>query len=460
MQMKKYSTCQWLFIFMAVVMFMSMNLGVLKYNDIYVWGTAIGLTILTLYVGYRYKSYLNIKISNKIFYTFITGIFIITFACMAVICYNVPLAYYSDFFIVKDQAMIFAKEFRVGTRLEYFHSYPFNVNTALILGGFYKFFGEYHAVELATSTMVNLAAIFTGLTICNLTKNRFVSLVVMVLYEIFSLFCLKTYLPYSSNLVVLFTILIVYFYTMEIRKTIKVVLMCLAAAIGMYIKITALIPLIGIGVIEGYFSIKNRDWKSIIVALISVVVCIGGIKVFEKATLAGMGFEKDPTLEHNIIYYIAMGQNNEYGGQYYSPIAAIGDEPRPKSERDSLFLHMAIQEVKARGILGQVKFFVSKIAICWGEIRQDHLYFTSIDKVLIALRHYTWYLAQSLMLIGIFLIRDKRYLGILLGIFGAVFYLYLSEAGARYVIMYTPIVYVLGGWAICKFDSIKQHDKL
>ena len=57
------------------------------------------------------------------------------------------------------------------------------------------------------------------------------------------------------------------------------------------------------------------------------------------------------------------------------------------------------------------------------------------------------------MCIGVFYIKDKKYYAMMLGLLGVVAYLFLSEAGARYVIMYSPIVFALGAWS---FISLKH----
>ena len=43
---------------------------------------------------------------------------------------------------------------------------------------------------------------------------------------------------------------------------------------------------------------------------------------------------------------------------------------------------------------------------------------------------------------------------ITLGIIGVVAYLYLSEAGARYAIMYAPIVFAMMGWTLSEIKKI------
>jgi hypothetical protein len=155
-----------------------------------------------------------------------------------------------------------------------------------------------------------------------------------------------------------------------------------------------------------------------------------------------------------------MGQNNPTGGQYSKEYSILADRLFPSKEaRNKYFLDMAIESVRERSLVGQANFFVSKIAYCWGETRSDHLNFCKYDELLLILKHFTWYLALTLMTVGTFLIRDNRYYMLLFGIWGVIGYLYLSEAGARYVLMYMPLVYVMAGWSIVEiFKNLRYRD--
>lgn len=449
MYIKKYKST-WLLRICAVILFLCMNIGVIKYNDNDIIAGVYGLTIMSvMYLLFKGRDTLYSPLSRKKYIIAMTSIFGVSTIVTILIVYNVSLNYYSDFIVVKEQAIYFSEKFKLDSQWsDYFYAYPYNINTALILGLIYKLTNNYHCVELITATLVNLSAICTGMTVVNITRNRRIALLATVMYSFFSLFCLKTYLPYSSNLVVIFSILIIYIYTLNTKKWKKIVLMSIIAAIGYRIKFTILIPCIGISMVEGYYALRKKKYKLILLSAIAIIVSFGTVSQIRNMALNKMNFLPDPTIEHNAIYYIALGQNNQAGGQFYKPIAILGNKHRPKVERDSIFINMAVQSFRERNLTGHIKFFISKIAFCWGEIHQDHLYFFPYDKLLLAIRHYTWYFALTLMVIGIFLLEDKRYKALLLGILGVISYLYLSEAGARYVIMYSPIVYVMMGWSL------------
>lgn len=430
-------------------MFLCMNIGFVMYNPISHIAGVIALVGVSLFLVIKYKKILEWELSRKSFYICIISIFVIVLLLQSIICYNVPLAYYSDFTIAREQAIFLTDNFCIKHEFsDYFHSYPYNIDTVLVLSCLYKLTGDYHAVELITSSLSNITAVITGLTVCNITKNRMVSIITIIFTEIFLLFCLKTYLPYSSNLVVLFPILIVYVYTAKLSKLWKIILMTLFVAIGYRIKLTALIPYIGILMIEGYDIIKNKDYKSTGTFIASIAVFFAMFCSLRNIALDKLDFHSDPTMEHDFVYYIALGQDNEMGGQFNKKIAVLGDVHMPKEQRDTLFRNIAIQSFTERSAVQHVKFFIGKIAFCWGEVHQDHLEICKLDSLLLLLRHYVWYFALLCMTIGSYIINDKRYKSLLLGIAGVVAYLYLSEAGARYVIMYSPIVFVMMGWML------------
>ena len=449
-----YKKWQWIVITLTFIWFIGMNIGVLKYNEMLHSLIVVGGTFSFLFLYLKKSTKSITDISPMKYYWGIIGVFLLSFFAMAIVIKNVELPYYSDFIIAREQAIYFANHDTISPAFsQYFHAYPFNINTVVFLGWLYKLTGNYHCVELITATIVNITAIVTGLTVKNITKNNVISLIVTIAYEFYSLFCMKTYMPYTANLVLLFPILILFLYTLDAPKALRIVLITIVAFIGYNIKITALIPYIGIIIVEAISSIKTKDFKNIAIAGISCIMCFLLASLYTSIIQKNINFTRDSSIEHNMIYYLAMGQNNESGGQYYLPIAEIGDQYRPKEERDRLFLNMSLNEIRERSMIGQVKFFVSKIAICWGEVHQDHLRFCQFDKILLVIRHLFWYFSLLLMCIGVFYIKDKKYYAMMLGLLGVVAYLFLSEAGARYVIMYSPIVFTLGAWS---FISLKH----
>lgn len=339
----------------------------------------------------------------------------------------------------------------------YFHSYPYQLNIVVIINSLYEILGSYKGVEIVTTMLVNISAILAGQTTCNITGNRRTSILVAIMFEVFSTFCLKTYMPYSANLGMIFPILILYIYTTRLNRIWKVVCIALAVAIGYRVKMTTIIPFIAMVMFGGYKLLRERDIKTIIIGTVALFTFNFSFSFVQNKMLERMHFVNDEKINHGFIYYVAMGQDNSTGGQYNHDLSILADKPFPSKEvRDEYFLNMALQSVKERSAIGQLKFFAAKIAFCWGETCIDHLYFCKWDKVFLIIKHYTWYMAMSLMVIGTFFIRDKRYYMLLLGIWGVIAYLYLSEAGARYVLMYMPLVYVMAGWATVEYKRLNK----
>ena len=444
---RRFSLLQMIFIPLMLIFFICMNVGFVKYNDGITIISVIGMTIVSLATIWKNTKFLRTPMSHKRYVVCLWMIFIFFFVVQTLVCLYVPLNYYSDFIIIRDQVVHMSEEFNMLPHTnKYFQSYPYQLNIIFIINAIYSIFGSYKGVEIFTTALVNVSAVITAMTVCNMTHNRKISIIMAVMLNVFSTLCLKTYMPYTSNIGFIFPILMVYIYTSELKRTKKVILLALVVIVGSRVKITTCIPFIAMLIFGGYKLLKERDYKNIAVGLLSIVAFYIPVICVHDSMVKKIGFVYDNAMDHGFVYYFAMGQNNPTGGQYNYEIGVIGNNEFPSKEaRDEFFLNMAIKSIRERSTLGQIKFFASKIAFCWGETYIDHLYFCKWDKFFLIIKHYTWYLAMTLMVIGTFFIRDKRYYMLLLGIWGVIAYLYLSEAGARYVLMYMPLVYVMAG---------------
>jgi len=445
-----------LFMAFAVVMFLGMSAGTYMYNDIYSALFIFFFSILTLGGVYKYRK-IEIEISNQTYRYLMMAIFFFFLLIQGLIVYNIPLGYYSDFIIVRDQAIHFSQDYHLQPWFDtYFHFYPYQLNIVIVIDWLYRILGDYSRVELFSAAIVNMSAILAGMTVFNVSRNKLYALFTAIFCNIFSVFCLKTYMPYTNNIGMIFPILMLYVYSSDIKKLKKVLLISIIVVVGSRIKITTIIPFIGLALIETYYLFKTRDYKSLTLSVGTIVVLYGCFITLHNALLNKMEYKEDPVLKHGFVYYFAMGQNSETAGQFSKEIGTLGDSIYQirSINGDEYFKNKAISYVKERSIIGHVKFFVGKIAYCWGEVRLDHLKMFRYDNIFIAIQHYTWYFALMLMCIGVFLINHKKYMVSFLGIIGVVAYLYLSEAGARYAIMYAPIVFAMMGWTMSKFKKI------
>lgn len=440
------------FIFAALVFFIAMNGGVLKNNDMMTSISVICLSWFSLaFLLLKNQGFTQYNIKPKTFKISLTCIFLFFLILQAIIVYNVPLGYYSDFIVVKQQTISLSEEYQILPEYEqYFNMYPFQINIVVLINWIYRLVGEdYHRVELFSAAIVNLSAIIAAVTVKHLTGNRSLAIIVAIFSEILSLLCLKTYLPYSNNLGEIFPILCVCAYVSRMGNTKKMILMTAIASVGAMVKITTIIPFMGICLVEGVRFIKERRFKEILMSGSTLALMFFCLSIARGTMIKKLEFNQDPSWEHGFVYFLAMGQNNQVAGQFYKPIGIIGDQYySTKAERDELFWNIAKTSIKERSLIGQVKFFLVKISYCWGEVRQDHLKFSRYDKLFLILQHYVWNFALLMMTLGTFLITDRRYYALIMGIWGIVGYLYLSEAGSRYVMMYTPIVFAMMGWAM------------
>lgn len=443
------------FMFFTLVMFGGMSAGTYMYNDIFSFLFIVLFSILTFILVYKYEK--NMCISKYAYIFSMIGIFLFFLLIQGIIVYNVPLGYYSDFIIVREQAMHLSQDYHLQPQFEtYFHFYPYQLNIVIFIDLLYRLLGDYSRVELFSAAIVNISAILAGMTVNNVSGNRLYSLFSAIFCNLFSLFCLKTYMPYTNNIGMLFPILMFFVYTSDLKKIKKILLISLIVIVGSRIKITTIIPFIGLALIELYYFLIRHDYRSLVISISTMSVLYLGFITLHNALLCKMEFKEDPVLKHGFVYYLAMGQNSETAGQFSKQIGILGDSIYQirNINGDEYFRNKVISYVKERSLIGHIKFFVGKIAFCWGEVRTDHLKINQYDNIFIAIQHYTWYFALMLMCIGVFIIDHKKYFVAFLGIIGVVFYLYLSEAGARYAIMYAPIVFAMMGWTMSRFNKI------
>lgn len=440
-----------IFVAVMLVFFLMMNVGVLKNNEMTTVLFVIGLSWASLFLLWIFRRHIPKDLCVKSYTIVLICIFFIFLVLQAAVVYNIPLSYFSDFALIKGQAMALSKDFHILPECEqYFNMYPYQINLVVLVNWIYRLVGEdYHRVELFSAAIVNLSAIIAAVTVKHLTGNRFLAIIVAIFSEILSLFCLKTYLPYTNNLGEIFPVLCVCVYVSRMGRTKKIILMTAIASVGAMVKITTIIPFMGICLVEGVRFIKERRYKEILISGSTLVLMFFCLSIARGTMIKKLEFNQDPSWEHGFVYFLAMGQNNQVSGQFYKPIGIIGDQYySTKAERDELFWNMAKTSIKERSLIGQVKFFLIKISYCWGEVRQDHLNFSRYDKPFLILQHYVWYFALLMMTLGMLLIDDRRYYALTMGIWGIVGYLFLSEAGSRYVMMYTPIVFAMMGWAM------------
>ena len=397
----------------------------------------------------------KVVLGNKGFWISVLTLLISTFVVEVYVVKELPFDWATDPRLCMEQAEYMLTTWGMSPDLSgYFAMYPHNINILIVLGALYRLFGDYTYVVYVFLVLVNLSSLFACFTVRNITKNNLAGVVSLLLLQVFCIFTTRTYMPYTSNLALIFPILMIYVYTTKISTTQKAIFIPLIAAIGYQAKLTSLIAFIAIVAIEVVRYLINKKLytkKDIGIAIASTIllfVLCAGLKTI---CWKEFGYKEDDNRVKGFTYFLYLGQNTQSGGQWDAEYVKNSEYIAPKAERDAYYASVVKRDITERGVLGNVKFYIAKTAICWGCTYQDYTKFNNKDAWWIyTLRHCIWFFVFACAMLSVFACRNKYNLAMLLTLTGVMVYLFLSEGSFTYVIMFSPIVFAMAGITISK----------
>ena len=407
---------------------------------------SVVMTGVLWYVGK--KSLL--KISDRHFWIGVLVLFFGTFFAEVYVLKELPFEWATDPKLCKSQAeyMLTTWALRPETA-DYFYMYEHNINIVVILASLYKLLGDYTLVVYVFLLWVNLSSLLACLTVRNITGNNGASLIVLLLLQVFCIFTTRTYMPYTSNLALLFPILLVYVYTSKLSTTKKAILIPLIATFGWQAKLTSLIAFMAIVIIEVIRYVLNRKLytnREIGVALMSTALSFIFCAALQKAAWDSMDYQRNDNRYKDFAYYLYLGQNTQSGGQWDAEYVDKGDLTAPKAERDAYYYSVAKRDFKERGIMGNVKFYFAKTAICWGCTYMDYTRFDGKEaKWVFTLRHCVWFFVYICAMLSVFFCRKRHNMVMILTLTGLMLYQFLAEGSFTFVIMFSPIIFAMAG---------------
>lgn len=210
--------------------------------------------------------------------------------------------------------------------------------------------------------------------------------------------------------------------------------------------------------VEGYSVIRRRDWRLGAYAVGMFAVCFIAVGALRQQTFNALGYEINERAYRGTSYFLLLGQYNKMTGQWNRHIAyEVGKLDAPRSVRDSVFYTKAWREVAARdGIKGQLSFYGRKLALCWGDIRQDVMPFIREGSLPFALRLALWLFAILCVPLLAFVRHDRMSAMLLLSVAGAVGYLMLLEAASRYTMLFAPVLFTAAG-CVCAAAAERER---
>lgn len=448
----------------ALFLLLCLLLGLVKYtlpqSPIVLLFSGIILGIL----WYVRKSKVQVSISNKQFWMIVIMLLVSTFCVEAYVVNYAPFTWASDPQTCMKQAEYMLTTWALKPDFsDYFYLYPHNINIIVLLGILYKLLGDYTLVIYVFLLWVNISSLLACLTIRNITGNNGVSILVLLLLQIFCIFTTRTYMPYTSNLALLFPILLIYVYTTNLSIPKKAILIPLIAALGWQAKLTSMIAFIAIAVTEAIRYMMNSKLytkKEIGIAIVSTIIsfalCIG----LKSISWNSLNYQQDDNRYKTFAYYLFLGQNTQSGGQWDAEYVSRGDLTAPSKERNTYYYSEAKRDFMERGFLGNIKFYTAKTTICWGCTYMDYTRFDGKDNnVVFMLRHCIWFFIYFCAMLSVFICRNRYNLAMILTLTGLMIYQFLAEGSFTFVIMFSPVIFAMAGITLSFYTRKNKNEE-
>ena len=431
----------------------------------YLWNlpfSLIGLGIMIYVCG---RSSLNVTLSARKFHTLLFVIPIIVFFVQILIAFYYPFRYDSDLLVVKETAMYISEHHTLGKHYDYFQSFPNNLNITLTCSILYHFFRSWEVVTLFGALLVNISSVLTCLIVRHYSKSNTTAFISLIVSEFILSFTFIAYPPYTHNFGIIFPILQVYIYTLPLEHRLKAVLLFASVAIGALMKVTTLVPFIGIAVIEIFKITNMHRFRRALGYAFFFMAIYGCAHLFQNIVWKEVGYVENTAKKNNISYFFLLGQSTDSGGRCDGKYAALASTLNvEKEQKDSIFVTLAKENIRERGFLGNVKFYIGKLCMCWGDssfssykISCKNPQMQKYLRVYTVPRQILWYFILIMLFLTPLKHKGKNLALLYLCIIGVTFYLLLFEAESRYIFMFAPLVLSLS--IIGAHETLAQYKK-
>lgn len=437
----------------------------------YVWNNIFSLFFIVIIFGIFYFSKSKKDISNK---KYVTILLLVSLFILGVQFIIQAYGYFTQTWDAGHMVRTVNHFYRYGNidDMTYMTRYPNNsmLTFILILIRSVPLFGKTNLLILIfNALLVNLAGVFTSLTVRNLTKNNKKSLAVYLFLIPLVLLSPWILVYYSDTFSILFPILILYIYTKDKKDYRDYFFICFCSFLGYFIKPTVIIILIAIVIVEIFANLKRivnyKAWnnKKIIVNVFSCVLGIAVVFAINGASKAYVEYYDVPNVvKFNMVHFMAMGLNEETDGIYNG--SDVGDSMSEGMNQNFRKIH---DRIFNRSLDKHAQFFARKTLVnfndgsfAWGQegwffsnVRETGNKITEfIYEIILPNGLYNDYyhlIVQWLWLTVLFFVpsiikknNNKKELVVMLTIIGISLFLTMFEARARYLYCYSPIFIV------------------
>ncbi len=347
----------------------------------------------------------------------------------------------------------------------YLYNYPFNYSLLMLYEFIFKnIYFNLHALFILGTACINITVIFIYLTLRNNYKTTTVCITSMILL-LFYPYIAYTLIPYSDTVALPFFAMAIYFIYKDQKinhSIVSIVLLSIAVAIGGVFKILLLIILIAYtiyGLIE--FKLKTK-----ILLIIPFVVFIGVNQVFgDMVDKKHYSYAKFEDSGMTPLYWMYAGLNYDAKGRYnnedYDESLQWGIrlDQAGKQEVTDFYIDGIVERVTELGPIKLLELAQYKLEATWGDGTygmseyilinplkngETRIFFTEgFGKYLID--GYSQFI-HLFILVGVWLnFKSNGSINrvlklIFLGFFT---YLILFEAGPRYILLLSPVLFII-----------------
>lgn len=429
----------------------------------------IALAIFTLIVVLVKKKKLNTNINTKIY----VAIMVIV-PLVVLFTWQLPISKWIYYFTNEgDFGCLYkvAVGFNQGETFQdypYFFRSPNNANLAILLSYIYKILPSWRKIIFLGAIITNLIAVITALTINNITNNRLVSVISLIVTELLVAMTWRAFIVYTDYYGMLFITLMIWAYTLKADDRLKIILISLFAACGTFVKATVFCIYLAIA-IHWLFTQFKSSKKLIVPAVVALVFWISMVGV-QTTLRSHYKLDLSDAYPKTWQYMFFVGQNaNVYGVANHADnvtrddivdiATTIGkDNSYVKSE----ILRLALERVNRRGVVGNFQFYLCKLNVAYNDGYFHNVQSSSLTNVTNELEHNIYYdllentngkyyqISASILQViwdGVLLLlavgavyNGKSKLTLYqMAILGITLYLMLFEGRSKYIYMFLPI---------------------
>ncbi len=362
----------------------------------------------------------------------------------------------------------------------FFETFPFCLNHVTIFSFIYKITNSWRACIISESLFALSACVFTCLTVFNLTKSKAIAIFSLLISTCLLVVNLNALIPHSSCSAMLCHTAAIYIYTTNTTKKYLYFLVPLLIVLGAWIRITSLIIIFSIIIVELIYNYRKLSYRKIRINIVaSTIIFIGLFNLLPVLSYNIYDFTPNPNKELRMSWFFYFGQNSSsYGTTSYESNEDWGYAASFANlqERNKALLNAAICRINERGIEGNIVFYIKKLIVSYRDglfVNQEYQLSSSdynkalqsfIGQIMLSkgglfqfyagIEQLLWNLVLSLLLCGAFFSLSKKELVLAIIIIGLNSYLLIFENKARYVYSFVPYLIIFSSVTLYK---IKQQ---